>query len=146
MTILDVKGFPAKLLKNKDITFYKAFCPSYIKTKDNGYPELTVRKDVDMLAITKEDAIAALIRDADIETDFLGKEIVFVEVTMFTDELKTSDLVDFGEPTFVDGLIPITLKTKKYLINVSSKRLTEYKVDIGENEKKIISGITLIDM
>lgn len=146
MTILDVKGFPAKLLKTKDITFYKAFCPTYIKTKDNEYPELTVRKDVDMLAITKEDAVAALIREADIETNFLGEEIVFVEVTLFTDELKTTDLVDFGEPTFVDGLIPITLKTKKYLLNVSNKRLSEYKIDVEENEKKIISGIILTDI
>lgn len=146
MTILDVKGFPAKLLKDKDITLYKAFCPMYIKTAEDGYPELTIRKDIDILAITKEDAVAALIQEADVDTNFLGEEIVFVEVTFFTDELKKSDLVDFGEPTFVDGKIPITIKTKKYIINVSSKRLTEYKIDIGENEKKIISGITLVDM
>lgn len=144
LVIEDLKNFPKKLLKNKDITFYKAFCPEFIKPGEEEYPELKVRTDIEVLAITKEDAVAELIRNGYPENDFLEKEIIFVEVTLFTDELKKIELIDSGEPFFENGTFPITLKTKKYLLDVSNQRLTNFKVDIGENERKIVSEITLM--
>jgi len=158
MKITDIKDFPSKLLKNKKITFYKAFFMKPLK--DGVVDEMKIRTDVDLLAVSEEDAVADLIRNTNIsdlmkdafsslendENSFNGQIVSIATFTMDTETLKSMDLLDEGDPNFHNGLLTITLNGKPFDIDVYDKRLVSYKMNIDENEIKIITGLVLEDV
>lgn len=142
MKLKDLEGFPKNLLKKKSLPIYKAF----IITDPEEY--MDVKVDIDLLAITEEAAVRALINDLPLDEiqDVKGKTISFAIITIEKESLDTKDVVDHGDIYFKDEILSITLKDKIYQIDVYDKILEDVTIDIDENtEIKLVSNIKLVD-
>lgn len=143
MKLKDLEGFPKNLLKKKSLPTYKAF----IISDPEEYMDIKV--DVDLLAITEEAAVRALINDLPLEEiqDIKGKTISFAIIEIEKESLETKDVVDHGDIYFKDEIISITLKDKIYQINVYDKILEDVTIDIDANtEMKLVSNIKLVEV
>ena len=66
MKINEVEGFPKELLKGKTVPLYKAFFFT------NSEEEMKINTSIDMLAISKEDALVELINQSPLEDTILS--------------------------------------------------------------------------
>ena len=143
MTITDVKGFPKELLKKKYVPLYKAF----IVVDEEMV--MNVNCDIDVLAISKEAAVASLINELPLEeaNDIRGKVISFAIFKLLKEDFVTKPVVDAGDIFFENDILSITLRHKIYEIDVCDTRIDEVTIDIDpRTEYRICSNIKLIDV
>ena len=136
-TLLDIPDFPKDLLKKKTLNLYKAYL---VKDPDE---RLTVNRNIDLLAITPEDAVPNLLDNIPLE----GLEemqqssepviLSFVHISLKMADMKKDDLVDEGEPYFENGLLAITLNDKEFDVKVLDKRLEDlqYTADLSTEKR-----------
>lgn len=149
MKIKEVRGFPKELLKGKTVPLYKAFLFS------DSEDEMKINTSIDLLAISKESALEELINSSSFEngliedlldSTFNGHTISFAVIKLDKDDLLEKDLVDEGDVFFENGLISISLKDKKFKVDVVDNILKHIVITIDEKTKrKICSEIELID-
>jgi len=142
MTIADVKGFPKELLKKKYVPVYKAF----IVVDEEMV--MNVNCDIDVLAITKEAAVASLINELPLEEaqNIRGKVISFAIFKLLKEDLITKPVVDIGDVYFENDMLSITLRHKIYEIDVCDARIDDVTIDIDpRTEYRICSNIKLVD-
>lgn len=142
MTIADVKGFPKELLKKKYVPVYKAF----IVVDEEMV--MNVNCDIDVLAITKEAAVASLINELPLEEaqNIRGKVISFAIFKLLKEDLVTKPVVDIGDVYFENDMLSITLRQKIYEIDVCDARIDDVTIDIDpRTEYRICSNIKLVD-
>lgn len=143
MTIAEVKGFPKELLKKKNVPLYKAF----IVVDEEMV--MNVNCDIDVLAISKEAAVASLINELPLEeaNDIRGKVISFAIFKLLKEDFITKPVVDAGDVYFENDMLSITLRNKLYDIDVCDVRIDEVTIDIDpRTEFRICSNIKLIDV
>ena len=141
MKLKELEGFPKTLLKKKSLPVYKAF----IITDPEEY--MDVKVDIDLLALSEEAAVKAMINELPLEEipDVKGSTISFAVIEIEKESLDSTELVDHGEIFFKDEIMSITLKDKIYQINVYDKVLEDVTIDIDANtEIKLVSNIKLV--
>ena len=144
MKINEVEGFPKELLKGKTVPLYKAFCFT------NSEEEMKINTSIDMLAISKEDALVELINQSPLEDTILstwsGNTISFAVIKLDKADLITKDLVDEGDIFFENGIISVTLRDKIYKVDVVDHILKNISIQIDDKtQRRICSDIELLD-
>ena len=144
MKINEVEGFPKELLKGKTVPLYKAFFFT------NSEEEMKINTSIDMLAISKEDALVELINQSPLEDTILstwsGNTISFAVIKLDKADLLTKDLVDEGDVFFENGIISVTLRDKIYKVDVVDHILKNISIQIDDKtQRRICSDIELLD-
>ena len=144
MKINEVEGFPKELLKGKTVPLYKAFFFT------NSEEEMKINTSIDMLAISKEDALVELINQSPLEDTILstwsGNTISFAVIKLDKADLLTKDLVDEGDVFFENGIISVTLRDKLYKVDVVDYILRNVSIQIDDKtQRRICSDIELVD-
>ena len=144
MKINEVEGFPKELLKGKTVPLYKAFFFT------NSEEEMKINTSIDMLAISKEDALVELINQSPLEDTILstwsGNTISFAVIKLDKADLLTKDLVDEGDIFFENGIISVTLRDKLYKVDVVDYILRNISIQIDDKtQRRICSDIELVD-
>lgn len=147
MKINEVKGIPKELLKGKTVPLYKAFVLT------NSEDEMKINTSIDLLAISKEDAVQELINNIEMGElyqslmDLSNKTIIsFAIIKIDKDDLLTKDLVDEGDPYFENGILSITLKDKKFKVDVVDNILQNIVINVDDKtQRKICTNIELIE-
>lgn len=144
MKINEVEGFPKELLKGKTVPLYKAFFFT------NSEEEMKINTSIDMLAISKEDALVELINQSPLEDTILstwsGNTISFAVIKLDKADLLTKDLVDEGDIFFENGIISVTLRDKIYKVDVVDHILKNISIQIDDKtQRRICSDIELLD-
>ena len=144
MKINEVQGFPKELLKHKTVPLYKAFLFT------DSEEEMKINTSIDLLAISKEAALEVLVNESPIEdilsNTLTGKVVSFAVIKLDKDDLLTKDLVDAGDVFFENGVLSVTLKDKKFKIDVEDHILKDLVISIDENtHRKICTETELID-
>ena len=144
MKINEVEGFPKELLKGKTVPLYKAFFFT------NSEEEMKINTSIDMLAISKEDALVELINQSPLEDTILstwsGNTISFAIIKLDKADLLTKELVDEGDVFFENGIISVTLRDKIYKVDVVDHILKNISIQIDDKtQRRICSDIELLD-
>ena len=141
--IEEVNGFPKEVLKKKHIPLYKAFIihdPEAV---------MNVNSNIDILAITAEAAVAALVNTLPLEEalDIKGKVVSFAIFKLVKEDFIKKPVVGAGEIYFEKDRLSITLTGKMFEVDVEDKRIDDITIDIDERtEYRICTNIKLTDV
>ena len=140
MKIKEVESFPKALLKKKKIPLYRAFI---IKDADEV---MNINSSIDLLAITKEDAVIQLVNELPEEEilTIVGKTVSFAVIELDRDDLLTKDVVDNGDVCFEHNILSVTLKDKIYNVKVEDMVIENIHIIIDpKTERKICTDLQL---
>ena len=132
----------AAFKKKKDMPVVKA----YLFT-DPG-EEMKIQVDIDVFSVNEDAALSSLINELRItsEDEIKGKIVSFVIIKLDVEYLLKEPIVDEGDPFFDGESISLTLKGKKYTIDVEDRIVEDITIEIDpKTEKRICTNIRLSD-
>lgn len=126
--------------KKKKMPVYKAF--RFTEPGD----EMEVHVGVDLFSVTEDAAVSTLVNEEKImrAEGFKGSIISFLVINFDVEHLLSTPLVDNGDVFFDGETMSISLKDKKYEIDVEDRILEDITIDVNqETDKRICTNIQL---